>query len=217
MRFQVEAILFDIDGTLVDSTPVVERTWRTWAAGHGRDAEEILRVCHGRRSEDTLALFLPEEQIPAAAAELERLELADLDVVALPGTRALLPELPEGRWAAVTSGSSALMRARLSTAGLPVPRVLIAAEDVSAGKPDPEGYREAAAALGHDIARCLVIEDAPAGIRAGRAAGAATLAVATSHDAADLGEADAVIPDLTRCTAQSTPDGLLVSVLDFSR
>ncbi|HTI27509.1 MAG TPA: HAD-IA family hydrolase, partial [Kutzneria sp.] len=185
ISFEVQAILFDIDGTLVDSTGAVERTWRVFAAERGLDAEAILRVCHGRRSEDTIADLLPPSEWDDAVAELARLELNDLgDVVALPATRTLLRELPGDRWAAVTSGSQELMRARLAAAGLPVPEVLIAADDVSAGKPDPEGYLKAAAALGYDIARCLVVEDAPAGLLAGRDAGALTLAVATSHDAA---------------------------------
>jgi sugar-phosphatase len=211
MTFSVEAILFDIDGTLVDSTAAVIRTWETWAAQRGIDAQEILRVCHGRRTEDTLALFLPAAQHAAAIAELGQLELADLDdVIALPGTQTLLPRLPRDRWAAVTSGSRHVMETRLAAAGLPIPDVLVSAEAVEVGKPDPEGYLKAAAALGRDIGRCLVVEDAPAGIQAGRAAGARVLAVATSHPAAELTAADAVVPDLTACEVEITPDALVV-------
>jgi len=213
MRLELEAVLFDIDGTLVDSTPAVERTWRTWASRRGVDAAEILSVCHGRRTEDTVSLFVPADQQPGAVAELEELELADLDdVLALPGTRDLLSRLPADRWAAVTSGSQRLMRARLAAAGLPVPGVLVAAEDVSAGKPDPDGYLKAAAGLGVEARRCLVVEDAPAGIGAGRAAGAWTLAVATSHQEADLGSADAVIADLTSLAVESAGSGLVVTI-----
>jgi mannitol-1-/sugar-/sorbitol-6-phosphatase len=201
MRLVADAVLFDIDGTLVDSTGAVERTWRTWAGRYGLDAEEILRVCHGRRTEDTVAAFLPSPARAAAVAELTALELADLDdVLALPGTRELLAGLPADRWAAVTSGPRPLMEARLAAAGLPRPGVLISAEAVAVGKPDPEGYLAAAAALGRDVRKCVVVEDAPAGIRAGRAAGAYVLAVATSHPAAELTEADAVVADLTACT-----------------
>ncbi|MEA5155115.1 HAD family hydrolase [Raineyella sp.] len=214
MLFPVEAILFDIDGTLVDSTAAVTRTWRTWAGAHGFEAEEILRVCHGRRSEDTVADLLPAAQRAAAVTELEQLELSDLgDVVALPATRSLLTGLPTDRWAAVTSGSRRLMLARLAAAGLPAPEVLVSAEDVARGKPDPEGYRLAARALGHDVRDCLVIEDAPAGIRAGRAAGAHVLAVATSHPATQLSEADAVVTDLTSCRVEQTAVGLTVTTL----
>jgi sugar-phosphatase len=212
MRFEVEAILFDIDGTLVDSTPAVERIWQTWADRHGLDLQAILRVCHGRRSEDTVALFLPPDERAAAVAELEQLELEDLHAVAaLPATQALLPRLPARRWAAVTSGSRRIMRARLTAAGLPVPDVLVAAEDVTAGKPDPDGYRKAAAALGADVARCLVVEDAPAGLAAGRAAGARTLAVTTSHDAGELTAADATVADLSQVTVEVAPDRLVVT------
>lgn len=215
MLFHVDAILFDIDGTLVDSTAAVTRTWRTWAGAHGFDADEILRVCHGRRSEDTIADFLPEGQRAAAVAELLELESADLsDVIALPATRSLLTGLPSTQWAAVTSGARALMLARLAAAGLPAPEVLISAENVAVGKPDPEGYLLAAAALGHDARRCLVIEDAPAGIQAGRAAGAQVLAVATSHPAAELTFADQVIADLTACRVESTAERLVVRTLD---
>src|SRR5919112_6713567 len=125
MRLDVEAVLFDIDGTLVDSIPAVERTLMTWASRREVNVAEILRVCHGRRTEDIVSSFVPAEERAAAVAELEQLELADLDgVVALPGAGDLVSGLPSGRWAAVTSGSQQLMRARLSAAGLPVPEVL---------------------------------------------------------------------------------------------
>lgn len=213
MVLDVAAILFDIDGTLVDSTPAVERTWRTWAARHDLDAEAILRVCHGRRSEDTIADFLPEHEREDAAAELAALEHADLDgVLALPATLNLLPAIPSDRWAAVTSGPRSLMHKRLAAAGLPTPSVLVGAHDVTAGKPDPEGYLAAAAALGVDPAACLVVEDAPAGIAAGRAAGAWVLAVATSHPTSMLQEADAVIDDLTHFSISTAPEGLRISL-----
>lgn len=213
MHFDVAAILFDIDGTLVDSTPAVERTWRVWADRRGLDAEAILRVCHGRRSEDTIADFLPEHEHEAAVSELEALELDDLqDVIALPMTRSLLPALPMHRWAAVTSGARALMQARLAAAGLPVPTVMVAAEDVTRGKPDPEGYLAAASALGVDPAMCLIVEDAPAGLAAARAAGAQVLAVATSHDSSLLKDADATIADLSGVAISVHEGGLRVDV-----
>jgi sugar-phosphatase len=215
VRFDVEALLFDIDGTLVDSTGAVERSWRTWATRRDVDADAVLRVCHGRRSEDTIALFVPDDDWAAAVSELAQLELADLDdVVALPATSRLLEQLPDDRWAAVTSGGRTLMQARLRAADLPVPDVLVSAEDVSAGKPDPEGYLKAAAALGYDVGRCLVVEDAPAGVEAGRAAGARVLAVATSHDSSALRAADAVVPTLERCTVVCRSDRIEVTTQD---
>lgn len=209
----VHAVLFDIDGTLVDSTAAVERTWTLWADAHGYDAGAILRVCHGRRSQDTIADFVqdPDERA-AAVTELEELELQDLrDVVALPGAPELLRVLPAHRWAAVTSGSRQLMQARLHAAGLPLPAVLVAAEDVEHGKPDPAGYLSAAAQLGGRASSCVVIEDAPAGLRAGRAAAAFTVAVCTSHPAHQLHEADVVVPDLRAITVQQQEASLSVS------
>lgn len=200
---------FRIDGTLVDSTGAVLRTWETWARKRDIAQERIHAVCHGRRTEDTVAEFLPVDQRESAIAELEELERSDLDdVIALPGAAELLSTLPFCRWAAVTSGSRALMRARLAAAGLPEPRVLVAAEDVSAGKPDPAGYLLAARELGHDIARCLVVEDAPAGIQAGNRSGARTLAVATSHDRRELTGSEYVAADLASCDVRCSSSGL---------
>ena len=212
MLFRAQAILVDIDGTLVDSTAAVVASWTTWAARHGLDAGEILRVCHGRRTQDTVAMFLPAGRVASATRQVEELELAALDgVTALPGADALLRDLPGNRWAGVTSGTQRLMRARLAAAGLPAPAVLIAAEDVSEGKPDPEGYLAASAALGCDIVRCVVIEDSPAGIAAGQAAGARTVAVATSHDATQLSSADIVVQNLTRCAVELQTDHLALT------
>lgn len=190
MRIDVAALLFDIDGTLVASIDTVERVWRAWAEKRGLDPEPILLTCHGRRSEDTLSEFLPAEEIPEALLELDALEVEYAGgEIALPGTRQLLEQLsrePKQRWAAVTSGGRAVMEPRLRAAGLPIPDVFIAAEDVARGKPEPDGYRLAARDLGVDPVDCLVIEDAPAGIGAGLASGGHVLAVATSHTETEL-------------------------------
>jgi mannitol-1-/sugar-/sorbitol-6-phosphatase len=139
--------------------------------------------------------------------------LADLDgVVALPGSRQVLNAIPRGRWAAVTSGERSLMTARLAASGLPVPQTLISAEDVSTGKPSPEGYLKAAAALGFQAQHCLVVEDSPAGINAGRAAGARVLAVTTSHDPAELAGADVIVTDLSCVSVEVTDRGVAVLV-----
>ncbi|MFD5868701.1 HAD family hydrolase [Corynebacterium sp. NPDC060344] len=189
--------LFDIDGTLVDSTPAVERSWRTWATENGFDGDEILAVSHGRRTEDTLADLLAPDLVRPAYLRMSELEMGDLDsVVALPGAAELLASLPRDRWAAVTSGARELMSARLTAAGLPVPDVMVTAEDVEAGKPDPAGYLLAAEQLGAEPSDCLVIEDAPAGLEAGTRAGCRVIAVATSHAPEQLAGYD-VIPDLT--------------------
>lgn len=201
-------ILFDIDGTLIDSTVTVEQSWRTWAKEYGVDYEALLKVCHGRRTEDTVAQFVaPHDRVAATARQLALQELADLDgVLELPGVRRLLDALPHSHWAAVTSGPRSLMAARLAAAGLPAPRLLISAEDVSNGKPNPESYLKAAAALGVEAQECLVVEDAPAGVGAGRAAGAQVLAVTTTHRAAELADADIVVTDLS-CVSVKVTDG----------
>jgi len=212
MMLQGRAVLFDIDGTLVDSTPVVERSWRTWAQEFGVDADELMRVCHGRRTEDTVADFVTPQRRAVAVARLQALELADFDgVTALPGAQQLLEELPRRRWAAVTSGERPLMTARLEAARLPIPDVLICAEDVAAGKPSPEGYLQAAAGLGFDASQCVVVEDAPAGIAAGLAAGAQVLAVTTTHDADQVSSADVIVADLSHVRMKSTNGGVELS------
>jgi len=212
MMLQGRAVLFDIDGTLVDSTPVVERSWRTWAQEFGVDADELMRVCHGRRTEDTVADFVTPQRRAVAVARLQALELADFDgVTALPGAQQLLEELPRRRWAAVTSGERPLMTARLEAARLPIPDILICAEDVAAGKPSPEGYLQAAAGLGFDASQCVVVEDAPAGIAAGLAAGAQVMAVTTTHDADQVSSADVIVADLSYVRMKSTNGGVELS------
>jgi sugar-phosphatase len=207
-----KAILFDIDGTLVDSTPVVERSWRTWAQEYDVDAEAVMRVCHGRRTEDTVADFVTPQQRAVAVARLQALELADFDgVTALPGARQLLDVVPRQRWAAVTSGERALMTARLAAARLPIPEIMICAEDVAVGKPSPEGYLKAAAALSVDATQCVVVEDAPAGIAAGLAAGAHVVAVTTTHTAQQVASADVIVADLSCLHVRSTNDGVALT------
>jgi sugar-phosphatase len=207
----VRGILFDIDGTLVDSAAAIERAWRSWAREYHVDTGAVIAACHGRRTEDIVAQFVSPQQRSAAAARQLALELADHDgVAALPGSREILDVLPHGRWAAVTSGERALMTARLDASGLPVPQILIGAEDVSIGKPSPEGYLKAAAALGFPAQDCLVVEDSPAGVDAGRAAGAEILAVTTTHDPAELAGADTVVSDLSCLSVEVTERGIAV-------
>ncbi|QUR69931.1 HAD-IA family hydrolase [Mycobacterium spongiae] len=208
-----KAVLVDIDGTLIDSAAAVERSWRTWASEYGVDAEEVLRICHGRRSADVAAQFIAPQQQAAAVARELALELGDLDgVVALPGTRRFLDGLPRGQWAAVTSGGRSLMTARLAAAQLPAPELMISAEDVVTGKPSPEGYLKAAAALGVEAQQCLVIEDAPAGISAGRAAGARVLAVTTTHQATEVADADVVVTDLSSVNVTPIDDYIALRI-----
>ena len=188
--------LFDIDGTLVDSSAVVERAWRQVAREFGVDGDAIVAGCHGRRSVDTVEEFFPPQDRAAAQERIDALELADRDVVACRGAADLLAGLDGQPWAAVTSGPRRLMTARLAAAGLPVPPVLVTAEDVQRGKPAPDGYLLAARELGVSPAGCVVVEDSPAGVAAGQASGALVVAVTTTHPADALGAADLVVPGL---------------------
>jgi sugar-phosphatase len=168
-----DAIVFDSDGVLVDSDASVDRAWRRWSAARGLDAEHVIDVAHGHRSRETVDRFVAEADRPAAQEEIDRLELEDAaTVTAVPGALALVRSIPAGRWAVVTSGVRVLAMARLDAAGMPLPEVVITADDVVHGKPDPEGYAAAMRRLGVDPARTIVLEDAPGGVRAALAAGA---------------------------------------------
>jgi len=179
MDIACEGLLFDNDGVLVDSDLGVDLAWSTWAMAHGLDPGQVTAMVHGRRSADTVALLVPDPaRRPAALAGIDRLEIeAAATTTALPGALDLLTSLPRDRWAVVTSGVTALARARLTAANLPVPPVFITADDVSHGKPAPDGYLAAAAGLGVDPARTVVLEDSAAGVTAGEAAGAHVIGV----------------------------------------
>jgi len=204
----VKAILFDLDGTLVDTTVVIERTWRAWASRYGVDPEAVLRVCHGRRTLETILQFAPAGIDPIAeTADVESEMARDVDgVVPVRGAEALLRSVPRHQWAVVTSATRPMAQTRLRQVGLPFPDVLITAEDVAVGKPNPEGYCRAARELGCDARETLVLEDAPAGFEAGRAAGATVIALAT-HLGADRLARENWIPDLTGITLETSPDG----------
>ncbi len=187
MRFECSAVIFDLDGVLVDSAAFVEQQWRRWAAARGVGAEPLLRVCHGRRAVETIRLAAPHLNAEAEAALLAADEQSlGPDLRALPGAARLLTQIPAPSWAVATSGTRAAASARLRRAGLPVPAVLIAAEDVAHGKPNPEVYQRAAMALGVPPADCLAVEDAPPGIESARAAGMLAIGVATTHSHAAL-------------------------------
>jgi mannitol-1-/sugar-/sorbitol-6-phosphatase len=186
-RFECRAILFDLDGVLVDSTAYIEEQWRRWARSKGLSPEPFLRVCHGRRALETIRLAAPDLDAEAeVAAFVPEDSAAGPRFRALEGAHRLLQALPRGSWAVATSGTRAMATERLRGAGLTVPSVLVCAEDVTHGKPSPEVYLLAAAGLGASPAHCLVVEDAPAGVQSARAAGMSVLAVTTTHHRHEL-------------------------------
>jgi sugar-phosphatase len=189
-----QALLFDLDGVLVDSLAAVNRSWRWWAARHGLDPEPFLGS-HGRPTRESIAELAPDLDADAEAAVVDEREATDTDgVVALPGARAVLAT--DGAKAIVTSGIRRLALARLQAARLTPPAVLITADIVRQGKPSPEPYLLAAARLGVQPADCIVFEDAPAGVQAGKAAGMRVVALTTTVPASELASADQIVPDL---------------------
>ena len=203
-------VLFDLDGVLVDSTPAVARVWAGWAHEHGFDPGEVVKKAHGRPSITTIRELLPNADHPAENREVERREIADIEgVVPLPGAVELLQALPLDRWAIVTSCTRALAAVRIGAAGLPKPKHLVTSTDVQHGKPDPEPYLKGAQILGVPAADCLVIEDAPAGIRAGKAAGARVLALRTTASDAELQQAGAdwIVNDCSKLFLDSSAAG----------
>src|SRR6266478_1775908 len=185
-------VLFDLDGVLVDSTPAVARVWAWWAREHGFDPEEVVKKAHGRPSITTIRELLPDADHAAEDREVERREIADVEgVIPLPGAMELLRALPLERWAIVTSCTRALAQVRIAAARLPRPQSLVTSSDVKHGKPDPEPYLKGAQLLGAPASECVVIEDAPAGVRAGKAARARVLALRTTASDAELHEAGA--------------------------
>ncbi len=184
-RKSYAAFLFDMDGTLVSSTAVAERVYTRWAEKNGVDVAHLLSILHGVRTVDVIrSLGRPDLDPETEGALISGAEREELDGVhAIPGALEFLAALPPDRWALVTSADRDLMRLRLQAAGITPPKVIVTAEDVSAGKPDPEGYKLAAARLGVDPAECLVFEDAPAGIEAGERAGADVMVITETHTA----------------------------------
>jgi mannitol-1-/sugar-/sorbitol-6-phosphatase len=191
------AILFDLDGVLVDSLRVVERAWRRWAREQDLAAEDVLGVVHGRTAREVIAMFTPHLDATEQALLVGDYETEHRGELALlPGAAECVGIARQGRWAVVTSGARTLATTRLAAVGLPAPEVLVTADDVTFGKPDPEPYRRAAAALGVPEAECIVVEDAPIGVLAAKRAGMTVLAVTTTHAAAALGQADLVFPGM---------------------
>jgi sugar-phosphatase len=200
--FRCSALLFDLDGVLVDSTRSVERQWRLWAQEHGIDPERILEIAHGRRTVEVITLLAPHLDIQSEVLRVENREADDTEgVEAMPGAAPLLATIPEARWAVVTSGTNHLATARLLHAKLPIPKVLVSADHVREGKPHPEPYLMGARLLGVQASECVVIEDAPAGIEAAHAAGMKAIGLTSTFPASAL-KADSVIEDLRKLSVK---------------
>lgn len=212
---QCRGFLFDLDGTLVDSLPVVERSWCHWADRHGIDHQDVLNFIHGKQAITSLRHFLAgrsEDEIQAEFKYLEHIEATDTDgITALPGARELLEYLNEAQipWAIVTSGSVPVAHARHKAAGLPTPDVFITAERVKRGKPEPDAFLMGAELLGIPPAECVVVEDAAAGVLAGLNAGSHVIAVNVPADSPRLDEADFVLNTLTALDIAKAPDGIV--------
>jgi sugar-phosphatase len=187
------AVLVDLDGTLVNSDGAVRRAWTAFAHRHGLDVEKVLHAAQGRPARETARELAPDA--PDEPRLLEEAETSDtVGVVALPGAAALLAA--HLTLALVTSCTRRLATARLAAAGLPQPVTSVTSDDVARGKPDPESYLTAARTLNVDPTACVVLEDAPAGIAAGKAAGMTVIALRTTHGEDELGGADAIVEDL---------------------
>jgi len=213
--FDCAAILFDLDGVLVDSTGSVTRQWRRWAEEHNLDPQKVLEIAHGVRTIEIVRTLAPHLDAEAEVKRIEKREADDQEGVAvMAGAAELLKAIPEGCWCVVTSGTRYLATARLKLANLPTPNVLVSADDVSKGKPDPEPYLMGAKLLGMKPAECLVVEDAPAGIRAAHGGGMKAIAITSTYPASELREGDAVVQKLPQIKVRSGggPGRLTVSV-----
>lgn len=211
----VRGVLFDMDGVLINSTDADERCWLRWARFHGMEGTFSIQSTHGRRAVDTLRALRPDLDSMIELRRLEDFDAQDQSGVAvLPGAKPLIASLPENAWTIVTSAPKSLMRNRLMSAGISMPQNFVSADHVTHGKPHPEPYEMGARVLGLKPSECLVIEDAPAGIKAGKAAGCRVLAVLSSHSAVDLTEADWIVPSLEHVTAIPSDDETIAIRLD---
>lgn len=204
------AFLFDMDGTVLNSIAAAERIWSAWAVRHGVDVETFLPTIHGARAIDTIIrLNLPGVDAEEQAAFITAAEIEDVEgIVEIPAAAAFLNALPKNRWAMVTSAPRDLALRRMAAAGIPEPAVMITAEDVEAGKPDPSGYLLAAKKLGVEPADCLIFEDAAVGIQAAEAAGAALMIITTTHQH-PIETAHATLASYDAISVRVGADGLL--------
>ena len=217
IQINCRAILSDVDGTLIDSLQCVDYAWENWATNHELDIEYIKKNAHGMRTADSLKFLVPHLDLATEMKALEDLECSvTTGLVEIEGAKKFLASLPNGHWAIVTSGSRRLANFRLGHVGLPRPPVFVTADDVTIGKPDPQCYLKAAKGLGIDPVDCVILEDSPNGIKAGKAAGARVIAIGVSSADHDISAADFVVHDLTKLRVVSTSDGTMTISLNTS-
>jgi sugar-phosphatase len=205
MRLPVSAVLFDMDGVLVNSKAVIERVLQRWAVRRGLDQAAMLHLPHGQKTSDTIRSVAPHLNIAEEVAWLDAEEERDLDgITEVKGAGALLGSLRPSEWALVTSAGRDLAPLRLAAAGLPLPQTMVSGESVKRGKPAPDCYLLGAELLGRKPAECVVLEDAPAGIAAGIAAGMRVIGVATTYDRARLSTlgCTAIVTDLSEISVE---------------
>ncbi len=211
---ECDAILFDLDGVLVDSTTRVAETWERWARKHQLDPARVIAAAHGRRTIETVKLVAPHLAATEEVATLEASEASNTEgVFEVPGARELLQGLPLDAWAIVTSGIRAVATLRIRHTHLPMPKVLVCAEDIQRGKPDPEGYLTAAERLGVDPANCVVIEDTPPGLEAAHAGGMRSIGICGTYEAEALSMADHTIPHLRALRISRAKNERLLHIL----
>lgn len=211
--FRCSAILFDLDGVLLDSTRVVAEQYTRWAREHGLDPVEVMKAAHGVRTLEVVRRVAPHLDAVAETRRIEDREAAADGLSAIPGAVDLVNSIPRGRWCVVTSGTRFLATTRMRKFGIPIPDVLVTADDVDNGKPDPEPYRKGAELLKANPADCLVIEDAPAGIRSAHAAGMKVISLPTTYPSAELHEADVIVSGLANLKIDldgAGPPGMLM-------
>jgi len=211
--FHCSALLFDLDGVLLDSTRVVAAQYTRWALEQGLDPDEVMKAAHGVRTVEVVRRVAPHLDPIAETKKIEDREAVANGIVQIPGAVAVVNSIPQGRWCVVTSGTRFLATTRMRKFGIPIPEILVTADDVQNGKPDPEPYRKGAELLKANPTDCVVFEDAPAGIRSAHQAGMKVISLPSTYPTSELQEADVIVSGLESVRVSldgAGPRGMLV-------
>lgn len=218
MPRQFKGFIFDVDATLVDTTKVINDIWKSWAAGHGLHFDAVAPHIHGRKIAETLARLGPRFESAVFEAEVAGIGMTSMkQAKAIAGALDFIKQLPLDRWAIATSGPRAIASTSLTAAGIPLPEVMICAEDVARGKPDPEPFALAARKLNLATHQCLAFEDSPAGVASAKAAGCFTIAILSSHRQEELLEADLIVSGFPALSLSRHTDGFSLRVPHIER